>query len=118
MEQLNRIELRGIVGFTRLQIFNGKKVLHFNLATNYVYKDKDGSPVIETSWHNVSVWEGKNIPELEKVTKGTKLQLTGRLRSQRYTDEEGVEKSFYEILANRMAIIDENTTMTYESYSL
>ena len=49
MEQLNKLELRGNVGFSRVQVFNSRKVARFSVATNYAYKDRDGMPVIETT---------------------------------------------------------------------
>ena len=56
MEQLNRIELRGNVGNIKLQTVGDKLAARFTVATNYAYKDKDGSAVIETTWHNINAW--------------------------------------------------------------
>ena len=84
MEQLNRIELRGNVGSVRLQAVGDKQVAKLTVATNYIYKGKDGEPVIETTWHNVTAWEGKNIANLSKVEKGDKVHILGRLRKKIY----------------------------------
>ena len=114
MEQLNRIELRGSVGFVRQQIFNGRRVVHLSLATNYVYKDKNGEPVIETTWHNVTAWEGKGCANLEKIEKGSRIQVRGRLRGQHYTDSEGVERYAYEVIAYELSLVTDNTPTQYE----
>lgn len=114
MEQLNKIELRGNVGFVRLQSISGRSVVHMSVATNYVYKGRSGEPVIETTWHNVTAWEGKGMPDLSRIEKGSKVQLTGRLRSQRYTDSEGIDRTAYEVLASQMALIDDAAPMQYE----
>lgn len=114
MEQCNRIELKGVVGFVKLQAFNGSKVARISLVTNYVYKNKGGEPVVETTWHNINAWEGKEIRNLDKIEKGTKLYVAGRLRSQRYTDNEGVDRNSYEVYAEAVNIIDEQLKIQNE----
>ncbi len=114
MEQLNRIELRGTVGFVRQQTVNGKMVAHLSVATNYVYKDRSGEPVIETTWHNVTGWEGKGCPDLAKIEKGCKVYVFGRLRGQRYTDAEGIDRYSYDILAYQLNLIEDPTPFQYE----
>lgn len=114
MEQLNRIELRGVVGSVRLQTFEDSRMARISLATNYAYKDRDGTAVIDTSWHNVIAWEGRNIRDLDKITKGTKLQVQGRLRYQKYTGVDGVDRIATDVLANRMSIVNDPEPMQYE----
>lgn len=114
MEQLNKIELRGVVGGVRLQNFDDSRMARINLATNYAYKDREGTAVIDTSWHNVVAWEGRNIHGLERIGKGTKLYVTGRVRYQKYTGTDGVDRIATDILANRVEIIDDPEQMSYE----
>ena len=71
MEQLNRIELRGTVGSIKVQTYSGKKVGRINLATSMAFKDKSGTPVIETQWHSVNAWEGKTIEDVDSIAKAT-----------------------------------------------
>ena len=114
MEQLNRIELRGTVGFIRQQTFNGRMVVHLSVATNYVYKDRNGEPVIETTWHNVTAWEGKGCANLDKIEKGCKVGVVGRLRGQRYTDAEGIERYAFEVVAYQLNLIEDASPIQYE----
>lgn len=114
MEQLNRIELRGSVGVVRLQTVGNKKVLRLSLATNYAYKGKEGEPVIETTWHNITAWESKSMPNLETIKKGDKLYIAGRLRSQHYTGNDGIERNVMDVLANKMLLIANDEQLTYE----
>ena len=65
MEQINKIELRGNVGNVKLQTVGNNENIRFSVATNYAYKDKEGRPVIETTWHNVTAWNGKGMPDFE-----------------------------------------------------
>ncbi len=114
MEQLNRIELRGSVGSVKMQTFTDNMVARFTVATNYAYKDKDGKAIIDTSWHNVMAREGRYIHDLSKIEKGTKVYVQGRLRYQKYTASDGVERVSADIIANRVAIIDESEPLNYE----
>lgn len=114
MEQLNKIELRGVVGSVRLQTYEDSRMARINLATNYAYKDREGTDVIDTTWHNVVAWEGRNIQGLERINKGTKLYVCGRLRYQKYTGVDGVDRIATDVLANRLAIIEDPEPMQYE----
>ena len=112
MEQLNRVELQGIVGSIRIQSFDENKMARIGLATNYAYKDREGAAVIDTSWHNVIAWEGRNIQGLDKIGKGT--NVFGRIRYQNYTGVDGVDRTGTDILANQIQIIDDPSQMSYE----
>lgn len=115
MNQLNRVELVGIVGNVRVQEYDGTKLARIGLATNYAYKDREGTCVIETAWHNIIAWEGRNIPDLLAIRKGSKLHLFGRIRYQRYTGVDGIERSSTEIITNKMEIVgDEKTVLKME----
>ena len=96
MEQINKIEDVG-----------DKQVARFSLATNYIYKGRDGNPVIETTWHNVVAWSGKNIADFALLSKGAPVSVTGRLRAREYLDSEGNQKQILEIVANKMEIVEE-----------
>ncbi len=101
MEQLNRIELRGIVGSVYVKDFGNEKVTNFNVATNYSYISKDGTPVIETTWHRIIAWNCT-----ETVTKGDKVHVLGRLRASHYVDDTGKRQTFYEVFANSVKVIE------------
>ena len=106
MEQINKIELRGNVGNVRLRHVGDNDVVNFSLAPNYVFKGKDGNPNIETTWHNITAWSGKGMPDFSKITKGSFVQVSGRLRTQEFDGADGNKKTIWEVLANRLIIID------------
>ncbi len=97
-----------------MQTFTDNMVARFTVATNYAYKDKDGHAIIDTSWHNVMAREGRYIHDLSKIEKGTKVYVQGRLRYQKYTASDGVERVSADIVANRVAIIDGSEPLNYE----
>ena len=107
MEQLNKIELRGTVAIVRIKDYEGRQMARFSLATNFAYFDRNNEGIIETSWHNVIAWEGKEMPDLKKIEKGATVYVCGRLRSQKYQGSDGVEKSFLEIIANTVEPVEE-----------
>lgn len=111
MEQLNNVELRGNIGSVRIQNVGGRKVARMTIATNLAYRDSEGCAVIETTWHNVTAWESKGIQGLDKLGKGTKVEVVGRLRNPRYTSADGENCHSTEILANRLSIIEEPLIM-------
>lgn len=43
MEQLNRVELRGIVGEIRINPVGNAKVANFSVLTQHTFKGKDGA---------------------------------------------------------------------------
>ena len=49
LECIYRVELRGIIGTSRVTEVGDRNLINFSLATNYAYKDSDGCPVIETT---------------------------------------------------------------------
>lgn len=104
IEHINKIELQGHVGTVRYNEYNGSKVINFSLATELLYKTREGA-TSETTWHNVVAWEGKDMPDFEKIMKGVPVNVTGRLRTSRYTSADGSEKQYYEVLANKISIL-------------
>lgn len=114
MEQLNKIELRGVVGSVRIQSYSDNRMARMTVATNYAYKDREGCAVIDTSWHNVVAWENKNIQNLNRLERGSKVYLQGRIRYQKYTASDGVEKVVTEIIANRLVLLDDPEPLQYE----
>ena len=105
MEFLNKIELRGIVGATSLNRVGESQVCRFSLVTEYSYKDRDNNPVVDTTWFNITAWEGRNMPDFREIGKGTIVQVAGRVRTFRFTMADGAERSGWEILARRVTIL-------------
>ena len=108
MDHINRIELQGRVGTVRTNIIGDNMVANFSLVTEYLYKTRDGGAANETTWHQITAWEGKDMPDLNAINKGTPVHVTGRLRTFRYTNSDGIEKQLYEVVANKIRIITEN----------
>ena len=106
MEFMNKIELRGIVGTSSLNRVGDSEVCRFSIATDYSYKDREGNPVVDTTWFNVTAWEGKNIQDLRRIVRGAIVQVSGRVRTYKYATADGVEKSSWEVFARRVSVLE------------
>ena len=115
MEYLNKIELRGNVGTVRLQTFNGRTVAYLSLATTRVFRNGSGDPVMDTTWHNVNVWEGRDVDDLKTLKKGDKVYVCGRMLARKFTGNDGTERTSYEVTANTLHTIDDPTPFSYEA---
>ena len=97
MESINKVELQGRVGSVR----NGSGVTRFTLATNEVYNDRNGSQIIETTWHTCQVPE-KAVSE--RIEKGDWVAVFGRIRNYRYTDADGNDRVSTGITVNKCIV--------------
>ena len=105
MKSLNLHIIKGTVGYTRINKVGERSVANFSVATEYDYKNKDGSWGKETTWHNVSAWQGFGICDFDLLSKGTKVLVIGRERLRKYTDQSGTEKEVVELLAESVDIL-------------
>ena len=114
MEQLNKVILRGYVG--SVSLYNGvdRTMARVSVGTGNAYKSSDGTPVIETEWHKVICWEGKNIKDLHKLQKGTRVQIEGRIHYGKFTGEDMIDHYYTEILASRLEFLPEDGAFQYE----
>lgn len=77
MEQLNQIEIRGMIGSVRKSSIGDATVVNFSAATSVAYRNQEGSVVMETTWHQVTAWRGKgiDISDLERLHAGCKIYV-------------------------------------------
>ena len=108
MEFLNKIELRGICGNSSLQKVGDTRICRFSVVTELAYKDRDGGNIIESTWFNVTAWEGKDIQNLEAITRGAIVHVIGRLKCNRYIDANGNDRVQYEIVARKVDVVKED----------
>ena len=102
-EFLNAVEIKGIVGrVTRTQV-GETTFVNFSVVTEYTYTGKEGTTMIETTWFNCVSF--KNIP----IDKGDYVHCLGHFRARRYTDNSGVERISYEVVANSVTVLEKYT---------
>jgi len=109
LENLNRVELQGRVGHdARISSVGDSRVARFSLVTNEFYRTKGGEERTEATWHSITVWESPRVAALDTIKKGAAVHLKGRLRCNKYTDAQGNERSFVEVLAFELQVLDES----------
>ena len=83
----------------------GATVAKFSVATNEVWKDKNGQRQEHTEWHNVVAW-GK-LAEFcgSYLTKGRQVYIEGTLRTRQYDDEKGNRRYFTEVRAQTIQLL-------------
>lgn len=70
---------------------NDKKVVNFSVAINDNYKTKQGERKELTTYYNCSYWINYKIVEF--LTKGTLVELSGRISSSAWIGKDGEIKS-------------------------
>lgn len=105
MEYLNRIELRGRVGNVKLNTIAQTSMVKFSLATETVFKAQDGTPVIETTWFNCTAFQSDKI-NIEAIKTNALLHITGRVKMLRYMDQNGVERTLWEVVCDSLNALE------------
>jgi single-strand DNA-binding protein len=80
-------------------------IANFSLATSESFKDRDGNKQERTEWHNVTLFGRPAEIAGEYLRKGGQAYIEGRLKTEKYTDKEGVEKTVTKIIGDRMQLI-------------
>jgi len=81
---------------------SGIKVCSFSLATNRVWKDKDGNKQEGTDYHNVVVFGRQAETVAQYMNKGSSILVEGRMQTRSWDDKTSGEKKYRtEIIADR-----------------
>lgn len=83
----------------------GTPVTNFSVATDETFTDRAGDKQTHTQWHRVVAW--KKLAEIcgEHLHKGRQVYIEGSLRSRKWQDREGKERTSFEVVANRMVML-------------
>jgi single-strand DNA-binding protein len=84
---------------------SGTAVAGFSLATSERFKDKDGNTQERTEWHQVSLFGRQAEIAGEYLRKGSQVYIEGRIRTEKYTDKEGIERYATKIIGDRMTLV-------------
>jgi single-strand DNA-binding protein len=78
---------------------SGRAVANFNVATDSVWKDRDGNRQKQTEWHRIVVWGPQAETCSKYLSKGREVYVEGEIRTRSYDDKEGVKRYVTEIIA-------------------
>lgn len=102
MSSINMVTLLGRVGKDPeiRKSGSGKLFANLSLATSEKWKDNDGNTQEDTEWHRV-IFIGPVSEVVEKyVTKGSQICVVGKIKSRKWTDAHGIEKTVTEIIVD------------------
>lgn len=93
---------------------NGGCVATVSVATTKKgYKTKDGREIAErTEWHNIVLVNGLAKVAKDYIKKGDKIYIEGELRSRKYNDKDGVERTIVEIIATNLELLSPKSNKT------
>jgi len=84
---------------------NGTQVTSFSVAVGSQWKDKAGDKQEATEWVSVTAFD--KLAEIcdKYLVKGSQVYVSGRMKTDKYTDKQGVEKYSTKIVAERMQML-------------
>lgn len=102
MTSLNRAILIGRVGrepdvsYTQ----TGKKIIKLSIATSETWRDKaTGEKKEKTEWHNIIIFNEAIANVVDQyVRKGSFIYIEGTIRTNEYTDKDGIQKRATQIV--------------------
>ena len=104
MSYINKVEILGVVGKVHITKVADTETAQISVLTEEVYTSKDGCAVVNCTWFSVRAWKGPGIVDLQKIEKGSRVHVCGRLRCQRYIDAEGKERQSWEVVAQELIV--------------
>lgn len=81
---------------------SGVKVASFGVATNRVWKDKNGVKQENVDFHNIVVFGRQAEVVGQYMKKGSSILVEGRMQTRSWDDAGGVKKYRTEIIADRI----------------
>jgi len=82
---------------------SGMQVASFSVATNSVWKDKNGARQEAADYHNIVVFGRQAETSAQYLKKGQQVMVEGRLQTRSWDDKNSGEKKYRtEIIADRV----------------
>lgn len=82
---------------------SGMNICSFSIATNRVYKDRDGKNVEQADFHNIVVFGRQADTVAQYLKKGSQALIEGRIQTRSWDDKTSGEKKYRtEIIAERV----------------
>ena len=84
----------------------GTKVANFTIATNEKWKDRNGQEQEHSEFTRVTIFGGTAEVVEKYVSKGTRLYVEGRLRTEKWQDRDGNDRYTTEVRAHSVILLD------------
>ncbi len=106
---INMVFLLGHVGQDpEIKFINaGMPLTKFTLATNRLgAKNEEGQRSVEADWHRIECWGRLAEQVADVVKRGSRVQVTGTLKQDKWTDGEGKTRTSTVIVASDVVFLD------------
>jgi single-strand DNA-binding protein len=95
---------------------SGTPVAVFSVATSEFWKDKQtGEQKERTEWHRCETWGRLAEVCKEYLHKGSRVYVEGSMRTDKFTDKEGVERAVTKVRFQSMQMLDRTTDKNKEA---
>jgi single-strand DNA-binding protein len=85
---------------------NTRRVLTISVATSETYTDsRTGERRTDTEWHRVELWDNLADIAHKYLHKGSTVYIEGKIRTEKWTDQQGVDRSGIKIRANNLTLL-------------
>ena len=81
---------------------SGMNVASFSIATNRVFKDRDGKKQEQTDFHNIVVFGRQADTVSQYLKKGSSAYVEGRMQTRSWDGKDGEKKYRTEVVADRV----------------
>jgi len=104
---LNKVMIIGNVGKDPELRYtpDGTPTARFSVAVSRVWNTPEGERKEETEWFNVVTWRKLAERCSNYVYKGQKVYVEGRLQTRKWTDQQGTERRFTDLIANEVVFL-------------
>ncbi len=106
---LNLVQIIGNLGQDPEEKFsaNGDSIANISIATSEVWNDKNsGEAKSKTEWHRISAFGKLAEVMCKHLQKGSKVYISGKLETRKWTDKNGTDHYATSIRANEMQFLD------------
>jgi single-strand DNA-binding protein len=117
---LNKVQIIGRLGRDPEMRYTpqGTPVTNFSVATGGKWTDRNGNERDDTEWFRIEAWNRLAETCNQYLSKGKEVYIEGRLKTRRYTDRDGIERTSVEVVANDMVMLGGkgDTSRQYDDY--
>jgi single-strand DNA-binding protein len=85
---------------------SGQAVTQFTVATNRNYRDAQNEWQSETEWFRVVVWGQSAERTAERLRKGHKVYVEGRIQTRQWEDQQGQKRTTVELVAQTVQSLE------------
>src|SRR5919204_6149636 len=85
---------------------DGRAITRFSVAATTRRKDREGEWQDHTEWFNVTVFNRQAETLAERLAKGTRVYVEGRLESRTYDTPTGGKGFALDVVANEVLVLD------------